>query len=414
MKKTLFIAALLACGLTVLAQGSLSIGNYDEIEEGESPTTSNLYEGSYWEVAPINFYLTNSGTQVIYTQEQVADLAGKDITGIKLKYYSEGAYIAGDAHLTIYLTETNRSEFWKDSTTKRYRCFDVSRTSAVFDSDINVDTYDYDYLCGEVVIPFDNTFHYSGNNNLVLTISASGVSDCTSGGFYVNFFYAEGMEDQALVWANDSKSWDEVLSGNDGENLYLPSFGVSVISAPVLQIDYTTGTEPEAIWFSYVPTQDEDLDLVGFDAYKVTAFSTDAVSTERVAKAKKGEPLVVRSSIVPSISPATGVTKAADNLLQVSDGTVLSDGTLYCLANKSEGYGFYRIEPGVRVPENKVYLQADAEANEFMSFSGEASGIGTTYMDRRQDDNYYNLQGQRVSHPTKGVYIHHGQKEVVK
>lgn len=149
MRKALFTVSLLACILSVYAQGSLSIGNYDEIEEWGAPT-SNLYEGSYWEVAPINFYLTNSGTQVIYTQAQVAELASKDITGIKLKYYCEGAYIEGDVHLTIYLTETNRGEFWRDSQTNRYRCFDISRTTAAFDGDINVDTYSYDCVCGEV------------------------------------------------------------------------------------------------------------------------------------------------------------------------------------------------------------------------------------------------------------------------
>ena len=30
------------------------------------------------------------------------------------------------------------------------------------------------------------------------------------------------------------------------------------------------------------------------------------------------------------------------------------------------------------------------------------------------DDSYYNLQGQRVSEPQAGIYIHNGKKVVVK
>lgn len=34
--------------------------------------------------------------------------------------------------------------------------------------------------------------------------------------------------------------------------------------------------------------------------------------------------------------------------------------------------------------------------------------------DRKGDDAYYNLQGQRVDNPTQGIYIHNGKKVVVK
>ncbi|MBO4821417.1 MAG: hypothetical protein J5548_08105 [Prevotella sp.] len=30
------------------------------------------------------------------------------------------------------------------------------------------------------------------------------------------------------------------------------------------------------------------------------------------------------------------------------------------------------------------------------------------------DEGYYNLQGQRVLHPSKGLYVHRGRKGVVK
>lgn len=41
------------------------------------------------------------------------------------------------------------------------------------------------------------------------------------------------------------------------------------------------------------------------------------------------------------------------------------------------------------------------------------NGISTLTNDKTNDGSYYNLQGQRVEHPTKGVYIHKGKKIVL-
>ena len=50
-----------------------------------------------------------------------------------------------------------------------------------------------------------------------------------------------------------------------------------------------------------------------------------------------------------------------------------------------------------------------------ISMSGTSTGIQTIQQERPADGGiYYNLSGQRVEHPTKGLYIHNGKKVVIK
>jgi hypothetical protein len=55
-----------------------------------------------------------------------------------------------------------------------------------------------------------------------------------------------------------------------------------------------------------------------------------------------------------------------------------------------------------------------AEAPVLISFDGETTGIDGVKRESITDDRYYNLKGQRVENPTKGLYIKNGKKVVVK
>ena len=54
------------------------------------------------------------------------------------------------------------------------------------------------------------------------------------------------------------------------------------------------------------------------------------------------------------------------------------------------------------------------DAPVYFSFDGETTGIGDVKRETITDDRYYNLSGQRVENPTKGLYIKNGKKVVVK
>ena len=61
----------------------------------------------------------------------------------------------------------------------------------------------------------------------------------------------------------------------------------------------------------------------------------------------------------------------------------------------------------------KLILQFDDE--EVTVEDGETTGIdGVTTDEDGTDDGYYNLNGQRVDNPQKGIYIHRGKKVIIK
>ena len=106
-----------------------------------------------------------------------------------------------------------------------------------------------------------------------------------------------------------------------------------------------------------------------------------------------------------------------DNDLKVSDGNVQGDGTVYCLSNGSKGVGFYRVATTVKVPADKCYLEIPAqsgEARQFIGFDDETTTAISDYSEQTVQDtpSVYNLRGQRVVQPQKGLYIVNGKKVV--
>ena len=100
--------------------------------------------------------------------------------------------------------------------------------------------------------------------------------------------------------------------------------------------------------------------------------------------------------------------------MAVSDGT---QGTgEYVLANHGGNVGFYKWT-GSALASGKVYLPASevAGARDFIGFD-ETTGIANINSDAKTlfNGDFYNIAGQRVAQPTKGLYIVNGRKVVVK
>ena len=86
--------------------------------------------------------------------------------------------------------------------------------------------------------------------------------------------------------------------------------------------------------------------------------------------------------------------------------------------NESNGVGFYKNgnETAFTVGANTAYLDATdvdgAGARSFFGF-GETTGISSVKAELTMGE-VYNLNGQRVSAPRKGLYIMDGKKVIVK
>ena len=89
-------------------------------------------------------------------------------------------------------------------------------------------------------------------------------------------------------------------------------------------------------------------------------------------------------------------------------------------SNGVNGSGFY-LANNKMVAAGKAYLRVPTESAgklTFFSLDGSATAIEDVEAETRQADEgekvYYNLRGQRVTTPTKGIYILNGKKVVVK
>ncbi|MBQ9202955.1 MAG: starch-binding protein [Prevotella sp.] len=75
---------------------------------------------------------------------------------------------------------------------------------------------------------------------------------------------------------------------------------------------------------------------------------------------------------------------------------------------------------GVTVGQNKGYITLEeiavvgARAMNFISFDDEATGINSVNRETINNNEYFNLAGQRIAQPTKGLYIVNGKKVVIR
>lgn len=116
--------------------------------------------------------------------------------------------------------------------------------------------------------------------------------------------------------------------------------------------------------------------------------------------------------------PATtcGLTELEYNDLKASDGMVKGDGaTIYALAMKTQGVGFYRVKNGVTIPAGKAYLEVVGvdTSREYLGFGDDVTGITSKGQDRGVHGMVYQLDGRPVSHMQRhGVYVINGQKVI--
>ena len=119
---------------------------------------------------------------------------------------------------------------------------------------------------------------------------------------------------------------------------------------------------------------------------------------------------------VPVIESAASYN-ASVNDLRVSDGNTISDGTHYfALGKNDDKVGFMKVKNGVTIPKGKAYLYIaiPPKSRDFIGFDDETTGIESVKQQAKADNQYFNIAGQRVAQPTKGLYIVNGKKVIIK
>ena len=164
-------------------------------------------------------------------------------------------------------------------------------------------------------------------------------------------------------------------------------------------------------------------------AYIVSAFKpgTGEVILTRITDVPANTGIVVKGEEnIYSIPPGPGDIIVSNMLVGVTEDTPLNkvdgDYTNYILAKKGGNLGFFAVTDGSTLSAGKAYLplptaSLPSSAREFsLIFDDEETTGVTDIRSKKADvrDEYYNLAGQRVAQPTKGVYIVNGKKVFIK
>ena len=279
-----------------------------------------------------------------------------------------------------------------------------------------------------LILPTGYTFQTGDILNVKITANASG-----SGAIKV---YDPANKNEEHVWFNTG------TIGSVGDNKFiLPSTVNGKQSISICRTDgnawnakvaYISVTRPDAVvtlnasgFATY--SAGTDFEYVGADAYTMALnMSAGTLTGTKLAadtKIPAGAGILFKGAAGDKVSivNATGASALVNNNLHGTtdeDGNTVSvpDGkTIYVLSGKT-----FKPYTGTTFAANKAYFQVDGttvESRTFnMSFDGETTGINAVENTNVEvnDGVFYNLNGQRVNTPRKGLYIVNGKKVMVK
>ena len=231
-RKILLLMIAVVTSLTMTAQqtGSIKVGDYD------NPT--QVYNDSYFDMAPTNFYVAHTGVQMIYTPDLLADMNGKQdvkINSLSFKFYCDTEEeIVRD--VKIYLQEIDATEFAVNDGVKQFFNF----SNAVVESQVDIKFSDYKNE--DVTLEFDipDGFAFTPGKSLLVTIvfDAENDDNCTMGSDYAPF-YSTGIRGKVMTYTNNWNSFVDYAKSTDFPNA-TASLGCGTnVELPVTEIGYS-------------------------------------------------------------------------------------------------------------------------------------------------------------------------------
>jgi len=272
-----------------------------------------------------------------------------------------------------------------------------------------------------LVLPYHNS-NASGSTYQIRTRTADGtltdVAEWTCGGGSKTYT----LNDIVIPAGSSLAISCDGISGNSNARMdYL------VLTRVTADVVVTEAGKMESNGKFYATfSSDKDLDfsaVEGLTAYYVTSASKKELSITPAETVPAGTAVLLEGAeaktyqvpVCPSAAEATG------NLLKVSDGTIVGNGTSIFVLGSTEknGVGFYLKKKDSAIAAGKAYLEIEddgtGEAKSFISLSGDDATAISNVEAAQGTGIIYNLNGQRVAAPVKGgLYIMNGKKVLVK
>ena len=204
-------------------------------------------------------------------------------------------------------------------------------------------------------------------------------------------------DDYIKVALSVSLSWLEVLSE-----------GYSTVAPTISAVNYGTYSSDYALDFEHA---------TGIQAYysKATAGGKIIMTKVNTAVAAREGLFIEKVDGDISIPVVDSGATLTGNKLKA--GGVEAPANSYVFAKQDNVLGFYRLTSATNIPKGKAYLEAGTYgARLTIMFDDETTGISELKQAEQMNLNetVYNLRGQRVAQPQKGLFIVNGHKVVVK
>ena len=239
-----------------------------------------------------------------------------------------------------------------------------------------------------------------------------------------NSIDAEGT--LSITGLNTSNEYIIKVYGDNG-NSNVKFREIAFAFTPVTSV---SGTITPAGWSTFACSYPLDLSTIsGGAAYYASAASGNTVTlSTTTATVPAGEGIMVKGTAGETftINVAASGTEIDGNLLkgQTTTGNVAAStsGTYHYVfgykTSDATEYGFYNLTADTSVPAGKAYLETKTEltgARIAMIFDDEeATGINNVKREEISSNRFYNLNGQEIAQPSKGLYIVNGKKVVIK
>lgn len=231
--------------------------------------------------------------------------------------------------------------------------------------------------------------------------------------------------------------WKGSISANSGvyfdfeKTWYAASSNITSV-----ELSGTTGTNRIGGLKVYLNVSDQSVEItaVGWATYcskfpldftsvtELTAYTAskdeDVVKFNKVTGKVPAETGLLISGTTTNVPVAASADAVSNILVGVTSNTVKEANSIFVLKNGDKGLGFYKNTNAFTVRANSAYLPADAVAGSrvFIGFNDdETTGINAVENVEPATENavIYNLNGQRVMNPTKGLYIVNGKKVMI-
>ena len=202
--------------------------------------------------------------------------------------------------------------------------------------------------------------------------------------------------------------------GADGTNIPSAenSAGIKIARVDLCSSKVTRSITVGADGYSTFST-DKPIDVDGVVTAYAAKYDGSKVALTPVTEIPANTGVIIEAAAGTYIVPAIESASAFDNDLKVSDGSITGDeSTIYVLANGDKGPGFYLLKSGKTLKAGKAYLMIGGGARGFIGIDGmEPTGVNEVKVNKAvaKTGKIYNLNGQIVSKPTKGLYIIDGK-----